>query len=111
MPVIAAKYYYLTLALLGVCSLIGLIVAYRFQRDVDDLAPTTEKDLLGPLEKAYASGLMDEAEFRRIQESMRRRKEPESGGSKATARPRPAVESEPPASDEGPEAGPGDVEG
>jgi len=42
---------------------------------------------------------------------MRRRKEPESGGSKVTARPRPAVESEPPASDEGPEAGPGDVEG
>ena len=68
---LAPKYYYLTLGLLGVCVIIGLYVAYRFQREVnDDLGPTTEKDLLDPLEKAFYSGLMDEAEFRRIQASM-----------------------------------------
>ncbi len=72
---IAPKYYYLTLSLLGICVVIGLFVAYRFQREVnDDLAPTTEKDLLGPLEKAYYAGLMDEAEFLRIRESMNRGK-------------------------------------
>jgi len=69
------RYYYLTLGLLGLCTLVGLVVAFRFQREVEhDLAPSTEKDLLGPLEKAYYAGLMDEAEFKRIRESMERRK-------------------------------------
>jgi hypothetical protein len=68
-------YYYVTLGLLGVCTLVGMVIAFRFQREVEhDLAPTTEKDLLGPLEKAYYSGLMDEAEFKRIRESMEKRK-------------------------------------
>jgi hypothetical protein len=69
------KYYWLTLILLALCTLVGLIVAFRFQREVnEDLAPPTEKDLLGPLEKAFYSGLMDEAEFKRIQASMARQK-------------------------------------
>ncbi len=69
------KFYWLTLSLLALCTLVGLIVAYRFQREVsEDLAPPTEKDLFGPLEKAYYSGLMDEAEFLRIQASMARQK-------------------------------------
>src|SRR5947209_6312984 len=68
-------YYYVTLGLLGLCTLVGLVIAFRFQREVEhDLAPTTEKELLGPLEKAYYSGLMDEAEFKRIRESMEKRK-------------------------------------
>lgn len=82
-------YYYLTLGLLGFCALVGLIVAFKFQREVEhDLAPTTEKELLGPLEKAYYSGLMDEAEFQRIRESMRKRK---SGEAEPAPRP-PAVQ-------------------
>lgn len=69
------KYYYLTLILLALCTLVGLILVYRFQREVnEDLAPPTEKDLFGPLEKAYYSGLMDEAEFKRIQASMAKQK-------------------------------------
>ena len=69
------KFYYLTLGLLALCTVVGFIVAYRFQREVNhDLAPPTEKDLLDPLEKAYYSGLMREDEFRRIQESMARQK-------------------------------------
>ena len=69
------KYYYLTLGLLVFCTLVGLIVAYSFQREVnEDLSPPTEKDLLGPLEKAYYSGLMREDEFLRIQESMARQR-------------------------------------
>lgn len=69
------RFYYLTLFLLGACTIVGLVVALRFQREVDhDLAPTTEKDLLDPLEKAYYSGLMDEEEFQRIRESMERQK-------------------------------------
>ncbi len=69
------KFYYLTAGLLALCTLVGLIVAYRFQREVnEDLAPPTEKDLLGPLEKAYYSGLMRDDEFQRIQESMARQK-------------------------------------
>jgi len=74
-PVIPSKYYYLTLILLGVCSLVGLFIAYRLQRDVAESGPTTEKDIANPLEKAYASGLMREEEFRRIQESIRKQKE------------------------------------
>ncbi|WP_435010554.1 hypothetical protein P12x_001827 [Tundrisphaera lichenicola] len=69
------RYYYLTLFLLAACTIVGLVIAFRFQREVDhDLAPTTEKDLLDPLEKAYYSGLMDEEEIHRIRESMHRRK-------------------------------------
>lgn len=65
------KFYYLTLGLLALCTIVGLIVAFKFQREVnEDLSPPTEKDLLGPLEKAFYSGLMREEEFLRIQESM-----------------------------------------
>jgi hypothetical protein len=73
------RYYYLTLGLLVLCTIVGLVMAFRIQREVEhDLAPSTEKDLLGPLEKAYYSGLMDEAEFRRIRESMEKRKSGEA---------------------------------
>lgn len=75
MPVIPSQYYYVTLVLLSICSLAGLFIAYRLQRDVAESSPTTEKDIAKPLEKAFASGLMDEAEFRRIQESIRKQKE------------------------------------
>jgi len=64
-----------TLGLLALCTFIGLVVAYRLQREVnDDLAPPTEKDVFNPLAKAFYSGLMDEAEFKRIQASVERRK-------------------------------------
>ncbi len=65
------KYYYLTLGLLILCTLVGLFVAYKLQRDVQDSdAPPTEKEVLGPLERAYYSGLMTEEEFKRIRGSM-----------------------------------------
>ena len=69
------KFYYLTAGLLAVCTVVGLIVAFRFQREVEeDLAPPTEKDLFDPLERAYYSGLMRDDEFQRIQESMAKQK-------------------------------------
>jgi hypothetical protein len=69
------KFYYLTLGLLALCTLVGLVVAYRLQREVNnDLVPPSERELLGPLEKAYYSGLMREEEFQKIQESMARLK-------------------------------------
>jgi hypothetical protein len=100
------KFYYLTLGLLALCTVVGLIVAYRFQREVnEDLAPPTERDLLGPLEKAYYSGLMRPEEFERIQESMAKQKgEPPAKASKAA---RPTVEPSPPV---WPEFSPGTVE-
>jgi hypothetical protein len=73
------RYYYLTLGLLVLCTVVGMVVAFRFQREVEhDLTPSTEKDVLGPLEKAYYSGLMDEAEFKRIRASMEKRKSGEA---------------------------------
>jgi hypothetical protein len=69
------KFYYLTLSLLILCTVVGLVVVYTLHREVnEDLAPPTEKDLFNPLEKAFYSGLMDEAEFQRIRESMARQK-------------------------------------
>jgi hypothetical protein len=69
------KYYYLTLGLLVLCTIVGLVVAYSFQREVsEDLAPPSEKDVFDPIEKAYYSGLMNEDEFQRIQESIAKQK-------------------------------------
>ncbi len=88
---IAPKYYYLTLGLLAVCVVVGFYIALSFQREVnEDLGPTTEKDLLDPLEKAFYSGLMDEAEFRRIQESVGKQKDANSPGKWVIPRPKPA---------------------
>ena len=69
------KYYYLTLGLLILCTIVGLVVAYSFQGEVsEDLAPPSEKDVFDPIEKAYYSGLMNEEEFQRIQESLAKQK-------------------------------------
>ena len=92
------RYYYLTLGLLALCTIVGLIVAFRFQREVEhDLSPSTEKELLGPLEKAYYSGLMHEAEYKRIRESMEKRKL----GEPASAPKRPEVTKAPQSPDVG----------
>jgi hypothetical protein len=97
------KFYYLTLGLLIVCTIVGMIVAFRFQREVnEDLAPPTEKDLLGPLEKAYYSGLMREDEMQRIRESMARQKGDEAVPASKSTKPRvkPAEVEAPPPSTE-----------
>jgi hypothetical protein len=106
------RYYYLTLGALIACAIIGAIVAYRLQRDVQvHDVPPTEKEVLGPLEKAYYSGLMNADEFQRIRQSMSKQKEgplPLVKPSKArmtTAEPtEPATSTEDPdtESDEGP---------
>ena len=73
MPTLPFNGYYLTLALLAACTIFGIVVAAQFRREVDeDLAPTTAKDLLDPLEKAYYSGLMHPAEIEKIRESVRK---------------------------------------
>jgi hypothetical protein len=96
--------HYLTLGLLALCTILGLMVAFRFQREVDhDLSPSTEKDLLDPLEKAFYSGLMDEAEFQRIRESMVRLKADEAAPASKRAGPRPPRGAVP---DPGPEVDP-----
>ena len=70
--------YYLTFALLIACTIIGIGVAARFRREVDeDLAPMTSHDLLDPLEKAYFSGLMRPEEIERIRESVKRSQDAE----------------------------------
>jgi hypothetical protein len=70
------KYYWLTLGLLIFCTLVGMFIIYRLQKDVseDDLPPTA-KEVLGPLERAYYSGLMTEEEFKRINQSMAKQKD------------------------------------
>ena len=94
MPALPFNGYYLTLALLAACTLFGIIVAAQFRREVDeDLAPTTTKDLLDPLEKAYYSGLMHPSEIEKIRESIRKNQP-----AKGTGAIRPRVE---------PAAGPG----
>ena len=71
MAAIDPRYYYLTLTLLAVCTVVGMYFAFRLQREVTvDDSPPTKEDVLSPLEKAYYSGLMNEDEFRRIQMSM-----------------------------------------
>ena len=101
------KFYWLTLILLASCTLVGLILVYRFQREVnEDLVPPTEKDLLGPLEKAYYSGLMNEAEFKAIQASMAKQKGEEPAPAPRPSRTRvqaPQVEELPPSPE--PDAG------
>jgi hypothetical protein len=92
------KYYYLTLGLLVLCTIVGLIVAYSFQREVsEDLAPPSEKDVFDPIEKAYYSGLMNEDEYQRIQASIAKQKGeeyvPRSKQRKLRTKP---VEAEPP---------------
>lgn len=73
MPAWLSNGYYLTLALLLGCTIVGIVVAARFRREVDeDLAPPTARDLLGPLEQAYHSGLMHPAEIERVRESVKK---------------------------------------
>ncbi len=87
---IAPKYYYLTLGLLGLCVVIGVYIAFRFQQEVDnDLGPTTDKELLDPLEKAFYSGLIREEEFERIQASMAKNKPEKVGSRSARVVPKP----------------------
>ncbi len=81
------KYGYLTLGLLAFCTVAGLIVVYKLRRDVnEDDAPPTEKEVLGPLERAFYSGLMTEEEFKRIGSSMAKQKD----GSPPPPKPRKA---------------------
>ena len=69
--------YYLTLGLLVVCTCAGIVAAARFRREVDeDLAPTTAKELLDPLEQAYFSGLMRPEEIERVRASVQKGKLP-----------------------------------
>ncbi len=75
MPTLPFNGYYLTLGLLVACTLFGIFVAARFAaRSTTSSAPTTAKDLLDPLEKAYYSGLMHPAEIERIRESVKKAK-------------------------------------
>ena len=80
--------YYLTAALLALCTVIGITVAARFRREVDeDLTPTTMKDLLDPLEKAFYSGLMRPDEIERVRAAVQ--KEPAAVATRP--KPRPAA--------------------
>ena len=79
---------YLTLGLLAVCTVVGLIIAIRFRREVDDdLIPPTAKEVLDPLEKAFYSGLMHPAEIERIRESIRNTQFAKVARPKASATP------------------------
>jgi uncharacterized membrane protein len=59
---------------------IGLMIVQRVRQTArGDEAPGGE-DLLGDLQRAYIKGEIDDAEFRRIQESLRRREPGASSG-------------------------------
>ncbi len=93
MPALPWNSYYVTLGLLAVCTIVGIGVAIRFRREVDDdLAPTTAKDLLDPLEKAYYSGLMHPSEIERIRESVKKSSLSKGSPPKASAKPAKAVD-------------------
>ncbi len=88
MPTLPFNGYYLTLGLLVACTADRDLRCGTVRREVDhDLAPTTAKDLLDPLEQAYYSGLMHPAEIERIRESVKKTKllDPD-GGPQATTR-------------------------
>ncbi len=73
MPNLPVNGYYLTLGLLVACTILGIGVAARFRREVDeDLAPITKKELLAPLEQAYYAGLMHPEEIERIRDSVKK---------------------------------------
>ena len=105
------RFYYLTLGLLALCTVAGLVVAIRWQREVNhDLAPPTDKDLLDPIEKAYYSGLMREEEYQRIRESMAKQMSgvalPLSKAERLKARPPAVAGPESTVESEGPTADP-----
>ena len=84
--------YYLTAGLLALCTIIGMSVAVRFRREVDDdLAPPTSRDLLDPLEEAYFSGLMAPEEIERIRASVQRQQVAEQPTSTSKRRPNPSA--------------------
>jgi hypothetical protein len=71
----------------------GSFLVYRLRRDVEeDSGPVTEDDVMRDLERAYLAGQMDQAEFRRVSESLRG---PKPDGPRPG--PPPATEPDPPA--------------
>ncbi len=82
--------YYLTAGLLALCTVIGIVVAARFRREVDeDLTPATSKELLDPLEKAFYSGLMRPEEIERIRASVNKGPVAETIPDRPVTRPKP----------------------
>lgn len=81
---------------------VAIAVITRVRRSVHERDADREEDLLTDLQKAYIKGQMDEAEFRRIQDSLGKRKQPPSpGGAElkaeaATSEPNPAEKPPPP---------------
>jgi hypothetical protein len=81
--------YKVFLALIGLVVATGAILVYRLRRGAErDSGHVSHDELLRDLERAYYAGHMDEAEFRRVTESLEARK---------TGTPRPKPE---PAADE-----------
>ena len=67
--------YTVFLALIALVVAIGATVVYRLKRDVEeDDRPVTDEDIAREFERAYFSGEMDEAEYRRVTEAMQARK-------------------------------------
>ncbi len=90
--------YTVFLATIVLVVAVGATIVYRLKRDVEEDRPVTDEDIAREFERAYFSGEMDEAEYRRVSESLRARK--------AGARP-VAPPAEPPAPEAAPEASPG----
>ena len=83
--------YNLFIILVVVCVLFGSFVVYQLQRDIaEDSCPVTDQDLLKDFERAYYAGEMDEAEFRRVAETLHGKRK---GG--IPAAPKTVVKSEP----------------
>jgi hypothetical protein len=53
---------------------VGATVVYRLKRDEREDRPVTDEDIAREFERAYFAGEMDEAEYRRVSESLRARK-------------------------------------
>ena len=81
--------YTVFLALIVLLVAIGATVVYRLKRDVEeDDRPVTDEDIAREFERAYFSGEMDEAEYRRVTEALQARKT-------GAPRPQPAATPDP----------------
>lgn len=79
---------YLSLAALTIAFVLAILFAYRYYRleqEEKEEVPESPEALLADFERAYYSGEMDEEEFRRIKDSLRKQSDPT-----ATPGPKPA---------------------
>ena len=73
-PIVSPLYYYLGLAVLVVAMIWGGVLAYQSWREAhEELDPATPEELLDAFQQARIEGELDEEEFAKVQERLRRK--------------------------------------